>query len=94
LQAAVDSQFAQLRQDNLKSQNANSKKAGICLARSLRQLRSAITKLPPSARAKLNSQVTALLGRSEFDTEVFIDVIDTIATVLPELSPRRNAERL
>jgi len=93
LQAAVDSQFAQLRQDNLKSQNANSKKAGICLARSLRQLRSAITKLPPSARAKLNSQVTALLGRSEFDTEVFIDVIDTIATVLPALSPRRNAEK-
>jgi hypothetical protein len=41
----------------------------------------------------LYKPVTAILDRSAFDTEVFIELVDTISAALPTLSPRRRVDK-
>jgi hypothetical protein len=62
------------------------------LIKHLRDLANVIDELPPFEKGRLYQQVTAVLDRSAFDTEVFIEVIDTISAALPTLSPRRRVD--
>jgi hypothetical protein len=61
------------------------------LIETLKQLREAIAKLPPRSRGELNGRISATIRQPAFDTEVFIDLIQTIAAALTELSPQRRA---
>jgi hypothetical protein len=88
----MDRQLAQLRFEDLWRIENQSHSALDMLISKLRELEDAISKLPPIAKGVLNKRVSAVLEKQMFDTEVFIDVIETIAVTLPELSPTRIAE--
>jgi hypothetical protein len=83
LEAAVDFQIADLRYDSLKAMEARSYDALDRLIRCLRQLSDAISQLPPISKGELNKRVFAKIHETPFDTEVFIEMIETLAAALP-----------
>ena len=91
LEAAVDFQLAELRYRSLKAMEQQSHDTLDLLIETLKQLREAIAKLPPRSRGELNGRISATIRQPAFDTEVFIDLIQTIAAALTELSPQRRA---
>jgi hypothetical protein len=91
LEAAVDFQLAELRYRSLKAMEKQSHDTLDLLIETLKQLRDAIAKLPPRSRGELNRRISAIIHQPAFDTEVFIDLIQTIAAALTELSPQRRA---
>jgi hypothetical protein len=50
--------------------------------------------LPPTAKGQLNKRVSAILRQATFDTEIFVEIIDAITSVLPQLAPRRTADHV
>jgi hypothetical protein len=93
LEIAADFALEELRRAATKERNAAAQTALNRLIKHLRNLAKVIAELPPSEKGRLYEQVTAVLARSEFDTEVFIEVVDTISAALPTLSPRRRVDK-
>ena len=92
LEAAVDFQIADLRYGSLKAMEARSHVALDHLIHSLRQLSDAIAQLPPTSKGELNKRVFAKIHETPFDSEVFIEIIETLAAALPEIGPCRWAD--
>ena len=94
LEAAVDFQLAHLRYRSLKTMEAQSLDTLDRLILTLRQLSDAVAQLPPTPKGELNKGASAILRRGTFDSEVFIEIIETITAILPELAPRRRADHV
>ena len=94
LDAAVDFQLAHLRYHSLKTMETQSLDTLDGLIRSLRQLSDAIAHLPPTPKGELNKRVSAILRQAKFDSEVFIEIVETITATLPEIAPRRLADNV
>jgi hypothetical protein len=94
LEAAVDFQLANLRYRSLKTMEAQSLDTLDRLIRGLRQLSDAITQLPPTSKGELNKRVFAIIGQAPFDSEVFIEIVEAITAALPEVAPRRLADKV
>ncbi len=94
LKAAVDFQLAYLRYCSLKTMQSQSLDVLDRLAQSLRALAHAIMQLPPTAKGQLNKRVSEIFRQATFDTEIFIEIIDAITSVLPQLAPRRTASHV
>jgi hypothetical protein len=94
LEAAVDFQPADLRYRALKTMEANSHDTLNRLILSLRQLSQAIAQLPPTSRGELNKRVLAKIDQTSFDSEVFIEIIETLAAALADIGPRRWADNI
>jgi hypothetical protein len=92
LGAAFDLQLADLRYRSLKTIEARSHATLDHLIWDLRELSEAIARLPPTSKGQLNKRVFAKTDQAPFDSEAFIDVIETIAQVLSEIGPRRLAD--
>ncbi len=92
IEAAAEHQLSSFRLDRLRTKDEQSRKELDRLFCKLRSLNSALSRLPPIARGKLNKRVCAVLSRQPFDTEVFIEVIETTIDILQELSPKRLAD--
>jgi hypothetical protein len=92
LEAAVDFQLADLRRGALKTMEAHSDEVLDRLIRTLRQLADGIARLPPTSRGELNKRAFAIVEQSPFDSEAFIEIIETLAAVLPVIGPRRLAD--
>jgi hypothetical protein len=91
LEAAVDHQLAEFRYRSLKAMEKQSHDMLDRLIEALNEFRDAIAKLAPSSKTQLNRQVSTIVRQPTFDTEVFIDLMETIAAALPKLSPPRQA---
>jgi hypothetical protein len=89
LEAAFDFQLADLRYRSLRAIEAHSHATLDYLIRELRELAEAIARLPPNSKGQLNKRVFTKIDQAPFDSEVFIDIIETIAQTLPEIGPRR-----
>ena len=94
LEATVDFQLADLRYRSLKTMEAQSLDTLERLILSLRQLLDAIAQLPPTPKGELNKRVSPILRQATFDSEVFIEIVETITATLPELAPRRLADNV
>jgi hypothetical protein len=94
LEAAFDFQLADLRYRSLKTMEARSHVTLDHLIRGLRQLSGAIAQLPPTSKGQLNKRVFAKINQAPFDSEAFIDIIETIEQVLPRVGPRRLADNV
>ena len=94
LEATVDFQLADLRYRSLKTMEAQSLDTLERLILSLRQLLDAIAQLPPTPKGELNKRVSPILRQATFDSEVFIEIVETITAALPELAPRRLADNV
>ena len=94
LKAAVDFQLAYLRSRSLKTMEAQSLGTLDGLILNLGQLAGAIAQLPPNARGELNKQTSAIFRQAAFDFEVFIEIIEAITATLPQLGPRRLADKM
>ena len=94
LKAAVDFQLADLRYRCLKTMEARSLATLDHLVRDLRQLSDAIAHLPPTSKGQLNKRVFAKTNQAPFDSEVFIEIIETIEQALPDIGPRRLANNV
>jgi hypothetical protein len=94
LEAAVDFQLADLRYRSLKTMEAHSYDTLDRLILSLRQLSQAIARLPPTSRGELNKRVSAKIDQPPFDSEVFIEIIETLAATLADIGPRRWADNI
>ncbi len=94
LEAAFDFQLADLRYRCLKTMEARSQATLDHLIRDLRQLSDAIAQLPPTSKGQLNKRVFAKINQAPFDSEAFIDIIETIEQALPEIGPRRLADNV
>jgi hypothetical protein len=92
LEAAVDFQLAELRSRSLKVLEDQAQDTLDRLIKCVQRLGNAIAQLPPTSKGELNKQASAILGRTTFDTEVFIEIIETITATLPSLSPQVLAE--
>jgi hypothetical protein len=92
LEATFDFQSAHLRYRFLKTMEGQSQTTLDHLIRGLRQLSNAIARLPPNSKGELNKRVAEVIGRERFDSETFIEVIETITASLPEIGPRRLAD--
>jgi hypothetical protein len=88
LQAALDHQLAQVRNDQHRKEALHSHKVIDRLISCLEELRRRIVKLPPRSRALINQR----LQPSVFDTETFIDVLTAVANALTEVPPKRLAD--
>jgi hypothetical protein len=51
----------------------------------------AISKLPPNSKAILNQRIAGITKNGGFDTEVFAELLDSVADCLPQLSPKKLA---
>jgi hypothetical protein len=89
LEAAVHHQLSQIRFDHLQQMENHSLRALDQLISLLRELGSAITRLPPRTRGDLNRRLASILEPGIFDTEVLIEVIESLAQSLREASPKR-----
>ena len=58
----------------------------------LRRFSDALARLPPTSKGELSRRVSAILGKPQFDTEVFIELVDAVAATLPSLSPQKRAD--
>ena len=94
LQAAFDFQSAHLRYRFLKTMEAQSHTTLDHLLRGLRQLSNAIAELPPNSKGELNKRVGGIIGQAQFDSEIFIEIVDRISAALPEIGPRRLADNV
>jgi hypothetical protein len=94
LEAAFDFQLAELRYRSLKTLEARSHTTLDHLIRGLRQLSGAIAQLPPTSKGQLNKRVSAKINQAPFDSEAFIDIIETIEHALPRIGPRRLADNV
>jgi hypothetical protein len=92
MEVAVDFQLAGIRYRFLKAMEDQSHAVLDRLIESLRQLRDAIARLSPSSKGELNRRIRQVLREPIFDTEVFIDLTEAVAAVLPNLSPGRQAK--
>jgi hypothetical protein len=86
--------LADLRYRFLKTAEAHSHATLDHLIRDLQRLADAIAQLPPSSKGQLNKRVFAKINQAPFDSEAFIDVIETIEQTLPEIGPRRLADNV
>jgi hypothetical protein len=91
LEAAFDFQLADLRYRCLKTMEHATLDH---LVRGLRQLSDAIARLPPTSKGQLNKRVFAKINQAPFDSEVFIEIIETIEQALPEIGPRQLANNV
>jgi len=94
LDAAFDFQAADLRHRFLKTMEAQSHTTLDRLIRGLRQLSNEIAQLPPSSKGKLNQRVVGIIGQAQFDSEIFIEIVETITAALLEIGPRRLADNI
>jgi hypothetical protein len=94
LEAAFDFQSADLRYRFLKTMEAQSHTTLDHLIRGLRQVSNAIAQLPPNSKGELNKRVVGIIGQARFNSEMFIEIVDTITAALPEIRPRRLAENI
>src|ERR1700730_8548427 len=94
LEAAFDFQSADLRYRFLETMEAQSHTTLDHLIRGLRQLSNAIAQLPPNSKGELNKRVVGIIGQARFNSEMFIEIVDTITAALPEIRPRRLAENI
>jgi hypothetical protein len=92
LEAAFDFQLAHLRYRFLKTMEAQSNTTLDHLIRGLRQLSNAIARLPPNSKGELNKAVVGIVGQAQFDSETFIEIVETITATLPQIGPRRLAD--
>src|SRR5262249_965464 len=92
LEAAFDFQLADLRYRYLKTMEAKSHTTLDHLIRGLRQLSNAIARLPPNSKGVLNKRVVGIVGKARFDSETFIEIVETIPAALPQIGPRRLGE--
>jgi hypothetical protein len=94
LEAAFDFQSAHPRYRFLKTMEAQSHTTLNHLIRGLRQLSNAIARLPPNTKGALNKRVVGIIGRAPFDSEIFIEMVETITVALPQIGPRRWADNI
>ena len=94
LEAAVDFQLAELRYRSLKMMEVQSQVTLDSLIQGLRKLSNAIAQLPPTPKGRLNKRVSAILRQATFDSEVFIEIVETITAALPKVAPRRLADNV
>jgi hypothetical protein len=92
LEAAFDFQLAHLRYWFLKTTEVQSHTTLDHLIRNLRELRNAIALLPPNSKGELNNRVVGIIDQAQFDSETFIEIVETITAVLPQIGPRRLAD--
>jgi hypothetical protein len=92
MEATVDFQLSELRYRSRKTMGNQSQDALDRLIKNLRLLGEAIARLPPTSKGELNRQFSPLLCQMAFDTEIFVDIIETVAAALPKLSPQRHAK--
>jgi hypothetical protein len=94
VEAAFDFQLAHLRYRFLRTMAEQSRATLEHLIRGLRRLRDAIGQLPPTSKGELNKRVGVIIGGTQFDSEIFIEIVETITAALPEIGPRRLAENI
>src|SRR5215467_4305976 len=94
LEAAFDFQSAPLRYRFLKTMEAQRDTTLDQLILELRQLSNAIAQLPPNSKGELNKRVVAIIGQARFDSEIFIEIVETITAALPQIGPRRLADNI
>jgi hypothetical protein len=94
LEAAFDFQLADLRYRFLKRAENRSHATLDDLIRSLRKIRNAIAMLPPNSKGELNKRLVGIIGRAQFDSETFIEIVETITATLPQIGPRRLADNI
>jgi hypothetical protein len=94
LQTAFDFRSANVRYRFLKTTEARSHTTLDHLIRGLRQLSNAIARLPPNSKGELNKRVVGIIGQARFDSEIFIEIVETITAALPEIGPRRLADNV
>jgi len=94
LEASFNFQSADLRYRLLKRMEVQSRTTLDHLIRDLRQLSNAIAQLPPNSKAELNKRVVDLFGQAQFDSETFIEIVERISAALPEIGPRRLADKV
>jgi hypothetical protein len=94
LEAAFDFQLADLRYRFRKRMEAQSHTTLDHLIEGLRQLSSAIAQLPLNSKGELNKRVVGIIGAAQFDSETFIEVVETITATLPRIGPRRLADNV
>jgi hypothetical protein len=92
LEAAFDFRSAELRYHFLKRMEAQSHITLDHLIRSLRELSNAIAQLPAKSKGELNKRVVGTIGQSQFDSEVFAEIVEKISTTLSQVGPRRLAD--
>jgi hypothetical protein len=88
LGAVFDFQLAHLRYRFLKTMEVQSHTTLDQLIRNLREIRNAIALLPPNSKGELNKRV-GIIDQAQFDSETFIEIVETIAATLPRIGPRR-----
>ena len=91
LDAAVDHRLQDMRQEDTRRDRLRSKAAVETLIKRLTELAAAITKLPPTAKKKLNA-IVATHAEQFFDTETFAAIINDIAAALLKLEPRKRGQ--
>jgi hypothetical protein len=64
------------------------------LIRDLRQISDGIAQLPATSKGQLNKRLFTKVNETPFDSEVFIEIIETIDQALPEIGPRRLADNV
>lgn len=94
MEAAIDFQLAELRYRSLKTIEAQSQDTLNSLIQGLRKLSDAIAQLPPTPKGELNKRVSAILRQATFDSEVFIEIVETITAALAGIAPRRLADNV
>ena len=92
LEHAVDFQLTEERYRALKVMDAQSEATLDRLISCLRRFSDALARLPPTSKGELSRRVSAILGKPQFDTEVFIELVDAVAATLPSLSPQKLAD--
>jgi hypothetical protein len=60
----------------------------------LRQISNFIAQLPPTSKGALNKRLVGLIGQTQFDSEIFIEIVERISATLPEIGPRRLADNI
>jgi hypothetical protein len=91
LDAATNTKYATQRFDNSEMVR---KQGTVVLDKLISKFRSfvhAISKLPPNSKAVLNKRIAGITKNGVFDTEVFAELVDSIADCLPQLSPKKLA---
>ena len=54
----------------------------------------AIAQLPPKSKGELNKGVVGIVGQGQFDSEVFIEIVERISAILSQIGPRRLADKI
>jgi hypothetical protein len=92
LAVAADHQLSQLRFEHARKIKDESLRSIGKLSSQLRELAKVLSRFPPTSKGELNKRAAAAFSRQPFDTEVFIEVLETVKSTLPELSPKRFAD--